>query len=391
MLQRQEQQGRRSLPAILVVTLTAALVILFSHQNRYNQTIGISRRRRLSIPQVFLDPRSVEVRTEKALPGGDGTCELPSCSLVLQSRLFSERCGTAPAGWPLLITGTPRSGTSFASEKLKELGMEMQNDWLSANLRDGRVSWIFAFEDSRAYHHSSNSRGLKFENVLRQVKEPLSSITSLCVLPLATGYTQRECDDFRKYVRRHTPARTMRRKSLRFDEYFSARIILDFYLDWHTFLNKLRLPTYQVENVDFRDVIELAGLGQYYHENGKEVSTSHNSREHRESFTWQELYTIDPVVAAEVWELAHAFGYSYPDVNFDELTCMDYMPLCSGERQRRPDRCPPGTHPHPTDMSRVVPRPANANGLAGWVDVGCVERKLDDGSLVGAAALPPKA
>jgi len=42
------------------------------------------------------------------------TCELPPCELVLQSRLASERCGTAQPKWPLLITGTPRSATVYA-------------------------------------------------------------------------------------------------------------------------------------------------------------------------------------------------------------------------------------------------------------------------------------
>ena len=74
-------------------------------------------------------------------------CDLPPCELVRQSNLYSERCGSKGGpGWPLLITGTPRSATVYAQTTLRKHGMEIQDDW-HQDMRDGRVSWIFAFED----------------------------------------------------------------------------------------------------------------------------------------------------------------------------------------------------------------------------------------------------
>ena len=109
-------------------------------------------------------------------------------------------------------------------------------------------------------------------------------------------------------------------------------MVLEFYLECHSFLNELKLPTYLVEDVNFKDVFDISGLGDRYHRQRTKKggssdgpSKSYNSRSHRPTFTRKEIYSINPQHAARLWEMAHRFGNTYPGVNFDELTCLDYL------------------------------------------------------------------
>ena len=157
---------------------------------------------------------------------------------------------------------------------------------------------------------------------------------------------------------------------------------MEFYLEWHSFLNELRLPTYQMEQVDFRDIFNVAELGNFYRgriRRKKDVHETTNSRDHRLRFTWQDLYTIHPKNAAKLWELAHRFGYSYLDVNFDKLVCLDYMPTCDGIISSQPsDKYPPGIHPYPTDMRNVYASPTEVKGYMGWLSGGHIEHRASD-------------
>ena len=305
---------------------------------------------------------------------------------MVQSRLTSARCGRAAApGWPLLVTGTPRSATVYATKLLQSHGMQVQNDWSDPH-RDGLVSWIFAFEDD---HNFGPARTQKtFDTVLQQIKEPLASMASMCTEPVLT----RDLD----FLRRHILMENSRESPVN-----QGQATLEFWVEWHSFLQKMRFPTYQTEQVEPRDIFRMAHLQQHYNETAKATSSSTNHREHRDKFTWQELYTIDPKYTAEAWDLAHYYGYSYPDVNFDALTCLKYLPGCNNTRDNRryfPStekliflnasasiKCPPGTHPSPPSLQNTtaVSKPVAVNGVKGWVDAGCVEYKKRDGTFVG--------
>ena len=128
-----------------------------------------------------------------------------------------------------------------------------------------------------------------------------------------------------------------------------------------------------------QDIFQISGLGHLYLEEPLNVSIKSNHRGHRSKFSWQELYTMDPLLAAKAWELAHYYGYSYPDVDFDSLTCLDYTPGCNMRRNVKMDQCPKGTHPYPTNMSSsniISPPSAASHGFKGWVDSGCVEYRV---------------
>jgi hypothetical protein len=297
-------------------------------------------------------------------------CELPPCSLVLQSRQHSERCGSRAKGWPLLVTGTPRSATVFASELLKSHGMLIHNDW-KAPERDGAVSWIFAFEDPNNFG-PARTQGKTFGHVLHQVKDPLGSITSMCTEPVFT----RELNFLRRHINFTSSMESPRHKS---------RGVLEFWVRWHTFLKEMEFPAYQIEQVEAEDIFRIAGLEQLYHNRSSKgnVASKTNTRGHRSSFTWDQLYTIDPDMATEAWKLAHYYGYSYPGVSFDNLTCLAFLPMCNGIRSNvLPPKCPPGTHPSP-EVGEQRPRSTKANGLKGWVDLGCTEYKLTNDTFVG--------
>lgn len=224
-------------------------------------------------------------------------CELPSCDLVQQSNLYSERCGSdGGAAWPLLITGTPRSATVFAQSTLRKHGMQIQDDW-GGDMRDGRVSWIYAFEDKEPFG-PRRSYGRKFRHVLHQVKEPLGAITSMCTEPITSE------PSYFLFLKRHIPLNSSSEEPRSL-----SKMCLEFWVQWHTFLTNMKFPTYKIEDVTMKDIFDISELGHLYIEEPLGNSrVKSNRRRHRTTFSWQDIYTIDPILAARAFELAHFYG-----------------------------------------------------------------------------------
>lgn len=305
-------------------------------------------------------------------------CDLPDCSVVRRSRLYSDRCDTAPAGWPLLVTATPRSATVYTTQMLNRNGAVVHDDWGNPS-RDGTVSWIMAFDDDHNFG-PARTQGLRFERVLHQLIDPLKGITSMCTEPIFGG-------TYLPFLLRHINVAAAHESPR-----FKSRGVLQFWVEWHSFLREARFPSYQVEEADVRSIFRMAGLSESY---GRR-RTQANHRDHRPYFSWRELFTIDPEYAARAWEMAHYYGYRYPDVTFEELTCLDEMPQCAHDGSTRsgdfvpnavPPRCPPGSRPPvtvriPPDEEWIDPA-VGVDGVKGWVDAGCVERRLSNGTYVG--------
>ena len=197
--------------------------------------------------------------------------------------------------------------------------------------------------------------------MLHQLKEPLSSITSLCTEPVLSR--------MRQFLQRHIPLDSSRA--------LKSVACLEFWVLWHSFLNEMRFPIYRIEDVEIQDIFQISGLAHLYLEEPLNISTKSNHRSHRSKFSWQELYTMDQGLAAKAWELAAYYGYSYPYVDFDSLTCLDYLPLCTdADQSTKAYECPYGTHPYPTNLSSIIiPAQAADDGFKGWIDSGCVEYK----------------
>lgn len=308
-------------------------------------------------------------------------CELPSCDLVLKSRLYSQRCGSNESGWPLLITATPRSATVYTRSLLNNFGMSIADDW-SPHVRDARISWTHAFADRNNYGPPFTRTNLTFTHVLHQMRDPLEGITSMCT---------ENVQHMKRFLERHVHFTF----PMDANSNHKPQIVLEWWVAWHSFLSDLKLPTYQIEIVQAHDIFRMAGLDHLYNETAVTSNSNHNSnrRSHRPSFSWQELFTIDPSFAAKAWKLAHKLGYSYPEVDFDSLTCLPELPLCSKyvekdddsvlavKTTRRPSlTCPPGTHPIPK-----IGKIATSNVVNGWVSGSCVEHKQSDGTFVGLA------
>ena len=166
-------------PLIIVcLGLVCLILLFFEGGSRGRQTASSSIGKSTNMTDLPLPEKSSSDPGRK-----ENACELPPCELVLQSRLYSERCGTSPAKWPLLITGTPRSATVYTTNLLQSHGMDIQNDWGNPH-QHGSVSWIFAFEDENNFGPARTGSGRPtYQHVLHQVKDPLGSIASMCTNP----------------------------------------------------------------------------------------------------------------------------------------------------------------------------------------------------------------
>lgn len=72
----------------------------------------------------------------------------------------------------------------------------------------------------------------------------------------------------------------------------------------HQFLTVMRHPTYRIEDVNMDSIADVSGLRDLYSPNGETVLPEMVlDRGKRLSFTWQEVYSIDPVNALKVCTL----------------------------------------------------------------------------------------
>jgi len=335
-------------------------------------------------PQALIEKAVIEKKATVTRTGKEfeeiimRDCTLPTCDLVSRSRLFSERCNAISSKtWPLLVTGTPRSGTTYTSAWLTSYGMKIVNDNFSPGKYHGTSSWIFAFEDPHNLG-GARTKGGKFRHILHQVRDPLNSITSLCTEPFYK-------EEYISFVQRHVNL-----TSPNLDDKKSKPLTaLSFWVQWHQFLNDMKFPTYQIELVKAEDLFWMAELEILYNESNvkKEVATNHNKRKHVSLFSWRDLYSLDPELAAKAWDLAHYFNYSYPDVDFDSLTCSEHVVTCKRGELVEPysKKCPPGTHPFPKNGKKMElsEKPISSGNDRGWVNDGCVEHALEDGTIVG--------
>ena len=70
----------------------------------------------------------------------------------------------------------------------------------------------------------------------------------------------------------------------------------------HQFLTVMRYPTYRIEDVNMDSIADVSGLRDLSYTVRPEMVLD---RRKRLSFTWQEVYSIDPVNALKVCTLIH--------------------------------------------------------------------------------------
>lgn len=242
-------------------------------------------------------------------------CEPERCEAVRRTSLLSECCNaTDPANgerWPLLVTGTPRSGTTYVTWALKGFDLKLHHDWDSRGPgRDGLVSWMHIFRADR-YFGPCNLDGGRFRAAVVVVRDPLVSITSIAC---STDMREQAYFDF---VASHVKLEQRSRE-------YQA---LQFFVEWQDFLQRLGLFTFRVEdtNASIPKILALAGepapQPHQYHKakwlmdrvnDGGSVSI--NSRgDHRPPFTWAELAAIDTGYANRAMAFCRTYGYCAQD------------------------------------------------------------------------------
>lgn len=76
----------------------------------------------------------------------------------------------------LLITGCARSGTTYISEVLKQVGLDIKHEALG---KDGSASWPMAATTSDDSPWGPSATGIYFEHIFHQVRHPLLVISSV--------------------------------------------------------------------------------------------------------------------------------------------------------------------------------------------------------------------
>lgn len=179
-------------------------------------------------------------------------------------------------------------------------------------------------EPNPPYFGPARLNGGRFKMMIHQTRESLASITSMaCTEPITDSryYT---------YIQRHVPFERTK--------YRNNRIALgmQMWVGWHTFLLRLdntgmyrfKLEDLSGENGDDRQgdvvrriftsigrkaptptVVAAASKKHAKKTSGKQT----NSRSHRSTLSWDELFRADEVLAMQAWRLTLTFGYTYPD------------------------------------------------------------------------------
>ena len=266
------------------------------------------------------------------------------CDLMYQSYLYTPNCtwsGDISHEWSLLVTATPRSGTVFTKLVLNKLGIHVVDDWHSPkiNISDGIISWIDAFYDEKEDHIGpSRLHNTRFKYVLHQIREPLKSITSMCTEPLLKGARHEMGPQNRRFINRHIG--DLLDKERVDDGPGNVVDIMQFYYNWHMQLNLFGFPIFKVENFfmdnatdetpldtlnwiietselqdkvdkeflcDNDDKIELCMSDKLY----KILHIHPNSRPHRNTFTWDELFVLNEELAMKIWNMSQKYGYHY--------------------------------------------------------------------------------
>ena len=88
-----------------------------------------------------------------------------------------------------LITGHPRSGTTYMATVMREAGFHIGHETIGM---DGIASWMFAVDDYQEWKDPSlNRKNFKFDHVIMCVRDPMKMLASVI-------YTERASIDFRR-------------------------------------------------------------------------------------------------------------------------------------------------------------------------------------------------
>ena len=231
----------------------------------------------------------------------DVFCTVDFCRHVATTTLYCSCCGGSSPRIlrPLLITGTPRSGTVYFGTLLSSLGLRMALDTGVATRNGGIVSWAHLYPDPHPDLHFTQHMEppAYYENVIQMVRDPLASLTSI-------AFTEPLLHDagYLRFLHRHgavsnatTVTFTNNQMAISNEGTNGTEVIakirirraLEFYTTWHRAIADLHVPLLRLEDLDvamvqtifaYTDVatvpsakkIELA-----LHQKGRRLTASH--------------------------------------------------------------------------------------------------------------------
>ena len=198
-------------------------------------------------------------------------------------------------GWPLLITATPRSGTTYVGKYLRDHGLDVTHDWGPPG-KHGTVSWIaWPYEPHDNYFGPVKLHNKTFRKAIHMMRNPLESITSLME---TEPYTKPQ---YRSFISRHVALNRTNRA-----------LGLEFWVAWHSALFDFGYPFMKFEDF-LNDAATRAMVFRAVNVTvpsvWRQLPMRVNSRPHRKPYTWHELSQFDKILTLKAQRLARRGGY----------------------------------------------------------------------------------
>jgi hypothetical protein len=226
---------------------------------------------------------------------------VPSCFDQRPSRLY-----------PLLITGTGRSGTKYTMSVLRSLGYNISHDDAKRIGSDGAVAWPLAVKGRGPYPKWASKPGkARFRALIHQVRDPLASIPSRAahIKPLLEPFVVAQTPE----MKRMAPA--FRNNSM--------AVALLHYVTWNSLIEKqhpdFRFRVEHLNSTILMTILRAARLPlpkrdrPSFDEVLREANRATNS-EHvkaHEDVTWPGLFRIHSGLAQQAYDMAIRYGYNY--------------------------------------------------------------------------------
>lgn len=214
----------------------------------------------------------------------------------------------------LLITGCGRSGTFYATEVWRALGLDIRHERPVANHgimgEDGASSWLMAADDPNPPFGPS-AVDYEFDVVIHQVRYPLKVIASAAQFILAKGQFAPD------YIEKNAPE-----TQINWDEQILSekqQLLLQaarYWYFWNLQAEEKGTITIPVEKLpeELPNLCELVGV-EYQNDVLENIAPNINNRHlylNEELWTvdWKELKTLDSDLTDKIQNLAVSYGYN---------------------------------------------------------------------------------
>lgn len=212
----------------------------------------------------------------------------------LQNKINEIENKIPPKMKKLLIVGCGRSGTTYTSEILAKMGVNIGHEIES---EDGIISWYMTVDGVPPFNLPKRSSYI-FNIIIHQVRNPLKVIASAQTFHVESW----------KYIYAHIPE-INKNDSLLIK---SAK----YWYYWNLLAEKRSMYTYRIEYFDkiANKIIKDIGVGSHDQVILKKYSTNINSREHR-GIELSDIKKQNVKLYDNIIELALKYGYTKSDLN----------------------------------------------------------------------------